>query len=89
MEVISQHSYLRSPGLGKDSASKCHVVGTELGSGPNLAVYTILQKGFLVVPLASVPEKLTGTSSMEKNSLRPKVYLYTDNFMHLYLSLYF
>ena len=72
MEVISQHSYVRSPGLGKESASKCHVVGTELGSGSNLAVCTILQ---MVVPLASVPEKLTGTSSMEKNSLRSTVYL--------------
>lgn len=73
MEVISQRSYLRSPGLGKDSVSKCPVVGTELGSRSNLAVCTILQRGALVVPLASVPEKLTGTSSMEKNSLRPKV----------------
>lgn len=70
MEVISQHSYLRSPGLGKDSAYKRHVVGTELGSGSNLAVCTILQRGSLVVPLASVPEKLTGTSSTEKKFIK-------------------
>lgn len=65
MEVISQYSYLRSLVLGKGSISMCHVVETEVGSGFNLTVCTILQRGFLVVALASVPKMLMGSSSTE------------------------